>query len=191
MMGKMLRAAAVVLGSSSLVAGCGTLIGFDKNYQEVPDALAAGGDGGSQPTLDATGSDGGSGDAALAPDTGLNCTPQQQSCTSSAQCCQAPGVTIVCNGRKQCGICSATNCNSSADCCPSASSCHSTGRCDSQPCQGSGLSCAGGTQACCVGLVCFPNSLCQPCIGPRQSPGDAGRSVCCSGQVDDAGCTEP
>jgi hypothetical protein len=164
-MGQMLRAAAVVVGSSSLMWGCGAIVGLNNDYHEVsaPDA----GDGESEAT-----SEGASGDGAGAPDAGYDCTPLRNACVSSNECCTSQGSIIVCNGRKQCNACSSTSCNATADCCPNHF-CHANGQCETQACVDVGSSCAaGGTASCCVNLVCFPNTTCELKTNRRAPQGD-------------------
>jgi hypothetical protein len=201
----------VVLGGlvvAPLVAACGAILGFDKDFQEVDDGAAPGDDAtgvdGSTP-VDGGGQDSGTNpgnDSGAKPDSGSiqdsgtggdssSCKLLNQPCFSSGTpCCQGLSRPAICVSQ-QCQLCGqATDfCPDPSACC-TGFSCRGSNRCSSGACTASSGACQSNTD-CCSGLACFPDQLCHACLAAGAVP-DAGANECCSNRTSDAGaCTQP
>jgi hypothetical protein len=189
----------VALGMAS--AACGAILGFDRDYQEVPgdevpgDASTADGSVVAQDGGDAGSDDGDTG--AVVVDTGfpvidsgpISCAPLNGPCSASVPCCQTQSSAVVCS-QGECAPCGqpGDTCLVADGCCAPLV-CHGDKVCSATACVPLNGACAQRGD-CCLGHACFPSGKCEACVPAGVTP-DAGASLCCSGRLNDAGtaCT--
>jgi hypothetical protein len=194
------------LGIAPLVAACGAILGFDKDFQEVDDGSAPGDDAegvDGSTSVDGAGQDsgnpgndsGGKTDSGGGTDSGIrdtgtggdaSCKPLNQPCFSGGTpCCQGLSRPAICVSQ-QCQLCgqATDDCFDPSACC-TGFTCRGNNRCSSGACTASNGSCQTNTD-CCSGLTCFPDQLCHSCLSAGAVP-DAGANECCSNRTNDAG----